>query len=158
MGFVAIDQLYRYWQGSAEILTSLIFPCWITNYCCHCPYFVENALWTYKPDHYVNVMKVQVSVTKSFSFSYNAEFTYNYTTIRSQIPDLPYSVQPICIFPLPLSLSLLPLSPYSLSPPWRSAHQHWFIIYSRAWETSSYWFNAYSNPALYPLLVRDAGA
>lgn len=44
-------------------------------------------------------MKVQVSVTKSFSFSYNAEFTYNYTTIRSQIPDLPYSVQPICIFP-----------------------------------------------------------
>lgn len=60
-------------------------------------------------------------------------------------------------FPLFLSRSL-PLSPYSLSPPWRSAHQHWFIIYSRAWETSSYWFNAYSNPALYPLLVRDAGA
>lgn len=67
--------------------------------------------------------------------------------------------QQISTFPLSsLTLSLLPLSPYSLSPPWRSAHQHWFIIYSCAWETSSYWFNAYSNPALYPLLVRDAGA
>lgn len=62
-------------------------------------------------------------------------------------------------FPSPfLTLCLLPLSPYSFSPPWRSAHQHWFIIYSSAWETSSYWFNAYSNPALYPLLVRDGGA
>lgn len=114
-------------------------------------------------------MKVQLSVAKSNTFfpDFKVELCRSQFTIVIQSQCISDNTTAVCVILMQLisifpsssiTLSLLSLSPYSLSPPWRSAHQHWFIIYSCAWETSSYWFNAYSNPALYPLLVRDAAA